>query len=169
MPIRPHAGCERKTRLQWRGLLVVWVLREKRRKVEVTFCKETETGVYVWCVANGTGEAFTGDANGLEVWDRAHYTPVSAVWSNEMAKEPLVSLRKLSSCLEKDELKCSTLSRVPEVEIASQGQDCWPKTTSKQSFKELCGVLDQFCWRIIRSGLDTLMKKMQCDPRKEAG
>lgn len=92
------------------------------------------------------------------------------MWSNErVAKEPLVSLRKLSSCLEKDELKRSTLSRVPEVEIASQGQDCWPETASKQPFKELCGVLDQSCWRIVRSGLDTLMKKMQCDPRKEAG
>ena len=168
MSIGPHAGCEKKTRLQWRGLLLIRVLREKHRKVEVTFCKETETGVYVCCVANGTGEAFTGDANGLEVWDRADYTPVSAVWSSEMAKEPLVSLRKLSSCLEKDELKCSTLSRVPEVEIVSQGQDCWPETASKQPFKELCGVLDQFCWRIIRSGLDTSMK-MQCDPRKEAG
>lgn len=50
---------------------------------------------------------------------------VFAVLSNEMvAKEEfLVFSRELSPCFKKDELKCSTVDRVPEVEIASQGLD----------------------------------------------
>lgn len=41
-----------------------------------------------------------------------------------VAEESLVLSRELSPFLEKDELKCSTVDRVPEVEIPSQGQDC---------------------------------------------
>ena len=49
MPIGPHTACETKASLRWRGLLVIRVLREKCRKLEVTLCKETDA----WPMAQG--------------------------------------------------------------------------------------------------------------------
>lgn len=49
MPIGPHTVCETKASLRCRGLLVISVLRERHRKLEVTFCKETDA----WPMAQG--------------------------------------------------------------------------------------------------------------------
>lgn len=47
MPTGPHAGCETNSSFHLRGLLGIRVPRKRCQNVEVTFCKEIETGVYI--------------------------------------------------------------------------------------------------------------------------